>query len=62
MYNLLLVIFVLACGRLLYYFIQKFKTEGTDLFSGILNILIYLIFCALIYLAVFTPYYLILDN
>ncbi len=62
MYTLLMVIFILACVRLLYYFFQKVKTEGTDLFSGILNLLIYLIFCALIYLAVFTPYYLILDN
>lgn len=58
MYVFLFLLFLVACGRLLIYFVRKFQKEGFDWFSGSLYVIIYLISCALFYLIVFTPYYL----
>ena len=61
MYILLFLLFFAACIRLLIHFVRKFQKEGFDWFSGSLYVIIYFIFCALFYLAIFTPYYLIVD-
>ena len=57
----LYLLFVGACYRCLVYFKRTYLSTGFDWFSGPIFILIYLVFCALFYLAIFTPYYLIKD-
>ena len=61
MYVFLFLIFLVACRSLLVHFVNKFLIEGFDWFSGSLYVIIYLIFCGLFWLTIFTPYYLIRD-
>lgn len=55
MYIFLFIGFLVACFILLIFF-KKFDLNEFDWFSGTLHLLIYAIFCALIYLIIFTSY------
>ena len=61
MYIFLFIGFLAACFILLIYFLKKFDLNEFDWFSGTLYLLIYAIFCALIYLIIFTPSYLLTE-
>lgn len=58
MIYLLIAIYVVVCLLILYKIIIQFKV-CFDWFSAILYTLIFIVSCSILYLLIFTPYYLL---
>ena len=58
MIYLLIAIYVVVCLLILYKIITQFKV-CFDWFSAILFMLIFMVSCGILYLLIFTPYYLL---